>query len=386
MRIVLLSLGAILLIALVAAPILLAPRPVAAGAPAIPPVEAAEQAAIVEAMRPPKRERPVIAIVTRNEGTEVTDFLVSYGVLKRADVADVVVVAERAETVRLYPGLAVEPDLSFAAFDDRYPEGADFLVIPAMDPGTDPTVADWIVRQHRNGAKVVSVCNGSRMVGTAGLLDGRRATAHWSAVAELEAKYPSMEYVPDRRYVSDDGVTTSTGITASIPTMLALTEAIGGREVAARVAGELGVESWDARHRSSLFELTLEYRKTFIRNNVALWRHERLGVPIEEGVDEIALGLTVDAYARTELAEIVAVAPGGEAVRSRFGLLIRPDGPSEATRVDEMLPAPSPDAPGQTLERELPRIAERYDLPTAVIVAQVMEYPWAPSATVTASR
>lgn len=385
-RTVLFSLGAALLLPVIAAPIVLAPGPVASDTPPAAAIDSAEQAQIIAGMRPPKHERPVIALVTSNAATEVSDFLSAYGVLRRADVADVTVVAERAERVRLYPSLSIEPEETMRVFDERHPDGADYVVVPAMDPGDDPVVANWIADQYRKGAKIVSICKGARMLATAGLLDGRRATSHWSAIAELQAKHPTMQWVPDRRYVSDRGVTTSTGISASIPVMLALVEAIGGRETAERVAGELGVTTWDARHRSAAFELTGEHKKTFVRNTLTFWRHETIGIPVVENVDEVALGLMVDAYSRTQLTKVVTVGNNGDAVRSRHGLMIRADRPIETATVDEMLPAPSGDAPATALEQELPRIAQRYDRPTAAMVALVMEYPWSAGATRVAGR
>ncbi|KQU97563.1 hypothetical protein ASC89_20000 [Devosia sp. Root413D1] len=372
------GIGVLLLAVLIATPILLSPgAPTAAPAPAEP-IAADEQAATIAAMRPTRpTDRPVIAIIAWNQATELSDFFSAYGVLKRADVAEVTVVAERAEPVQLYPGPKITPEATIADFDAQHPEGADYVVVPAMDPGTDQVIADWLVAQHKKGAKIISICNGSRMIGFAGLLDGRRATGHWSAVAELRQKHPTMTFVPDRRYVVDDGVATSTGITANIPIMLALVEAIGGRAVAERTAAELGVASWDARHRSAGFELTLEHKKTFIRNALTFWRRETVGIPLEQGVDEVALGLLVDAYARTNLASVVTLGAGGAPVRSRHGLLILPDQPSESARVDRILPPPPTEAPAQTLENELPMVAARYDLPTAKIVALVMEYPWA---------
>lgn len=158
--------------------------------------------------------------------------------------------------------------------------------------------------------------------------------------------------------------------------MIALVEAIAGRDTAERVAHNIGVTNWDARHRSAAFELTNEHRKTFVRNNLTFWRHETVGVPVTENVDEIALGLTVDAYSRTELANVITLGSNGEAIRSRHGLMIRPDRATGSVTVDDMLLPPSPDAPAKTIDRELARIASRYDRPTAEIVALVMEYPW----------
>ncbi len=363
-RTLLLGLGTAIGLVLIATPFVLAPRQVATKA--LPPaaVDSSEQAQTIDAMRPPKRKRPVIAIATFNQPKDPHHRVFAY------------VVAERAEPVQLYPSLSIEPGSTMNAFDQRYPDGADYVVVPAMDPGTDPFVASWIAAQYRKGTKIISICNGSRMTATAGLLDGRRATAHWSAIPELTKKHPTMQWAQDRRYVADNGVTTSTGITASIPVMLALVEAIAGRGAAASVAGDVGVETWDARHRSATFELTNEHRKTFIRNSLTLWRHETVGVPVAENVDEIALGLTVDAYSRTELANVITLGRNGEAVRSRHGLMIRPDRATGSVTVDDMLPPPSPDAPAKTIERDLARIESRYDRPTAEIVALVMEYPW----------
>jgi transcriptional regulator GlxA family with amidase domain len=377
-RTIFVGLGVILLALIIATQILLAPGAPVSAPPPTDPVAADEQAATIAAMQPSRpTDRPVIAIIAWNQATELSDFFSAYGVLKRADVADVTVVAERAEPVQLYPGPRITPEATIAAFDAAHPDGADYVVVPAMDPGTDKVIADWLVAQHTKGAKIISICNGSRMIGFAGLLDGRRATGHWSAIAEMRGKYPTMSFVPDRRYVVDNGVATSTGITANIPIMLALVEAIGGRATAERTAAELGVANWDARHRSADFQLTLEHKKTFIRNALTFWRRETVGLPLAEGVDEVALGLLVDAYARTNLASVVTLGAGGQPVRSRHGLMIIPDQPSETARVDHLLPPPPTEAPAQTLEHELPVVAARYDLPTAKIVALVMEYPWA---------
>ena len=382
-RLILLGLGAITLL-VAAAPLALAPGSRSAPSPAAGSIDTTEHARTIEAMRPPKRERPVIAILALNEATEVTDLLVPYGVLQRADVADVTVVAERAAPVPLHPFsalsqgpelLRIEPQATTRAFDERYPEGADYVVVPAMEPRNNQFVLDWIVAQQRKGAKIFSVCAGSITLAAAGLLDGRRATTHWAYVRDLQKAHPTMQWVQDRRYVADNGISTSTGITASIPVTVALVEAIAGREKAERLAQDLGIANWDARHQSSAFQLTWEHQKTFLRNWLSFWRHETVRVPVSEGVDEIALGLTVDAYSRTALSTVVTVGSSGEAIRSKHGLMIRPSTSSQAAAVDHMLPPPRSDAPALTIERELAQIASRFDSPTADIVALTMEYP-----------
>jgi transcriptional regulator GlxA family with amidase domain len=376
--------GAVVALFVVAAMIVLVPGSQKAPLSAAP-IEPSEHVRTIEAIGAPKRDRPVIAIVALNEATEVTDLLVPFGVLRRADVADVTVVAERTAPVPLYPFsrlglgpelLRIEPQSTMRAFDERHPDGADYIVVPALLPRDDPFVVDWITNQHRKGAKIVSVCAGSLTLAATGLLDGRRATTHWAYIDELQKAHPTMKRVQDRRYVSDNGITTATGITASMPTMVALVEAIAGRPKAHQVAKDLGMAHWDARHRSSAFKLTWEHRKTYIRNWLSLWRRETVGVPVREGVDEIALSLTVDAYSRTALSEAITVGSGTDAVRSKHGLMILPSTTAQAAAVDLMLPPPSSDAPARTIDRELAQIAARFDRPTADIVALTIEYPW----------
>jgi hypothetical protein len=235
---------------------------------------------------------------------------------------------------------------------------------------------DWIAAQHRKGAKIVSICAGAITLGAAGLLDGRRATTHWAYVRQLQNDHPTMHWVPDRRYVADNGIVTSTGITASIPVTVALVEAIAGRPKAEQLARDLGAANWDARHSSFAFQLTTEHQKTFMRNWLSFWRRETLGVFVSEGVDEIALALTVDAYSRTALSRVVTVGPRGEAVRTRHDLMIHPLTSSQGAAVDHMLSPPHSDVPALTIERELAQIASRFDRPTADIVALAIEYPW----------
>ena len=374
-RTLVIGLGAAAALAVGSLPVLLAPRDELTASVAPDRVSPAEHQQTIEALKPPKRQRPAIAILALNEGTEVSDFLSAYGVLAESGVADVTVVANRTDPIRLYPSIRVETQATMARFDASHPEGADYVVVPAMEPHNDPAIIAWIKAQHGKGAKIVSICNGSLTLAAAGLLDERKATGHWYSIKQLQAEHPTMEWVRDRRYVVDRGVATSTGITASIPLMMTLVEAIGGRTEAEKLSMRLGVANRDARHSSSAFQLTFEHRKTFVRNKLAFWRHETIGIRLDDNVDEIALGLMVDANSRTELAKVVTVGGAGGFVQSRRGLRLRPDAPAAAAGTDTVLQLQS-DEPVRTLDRELVRIASRYDGPTAAFVALTMEYPW----------
>src|SRR5689334_2645106 len=148
-------------------------------AAALPRVSAEESAQTLAAMKPPKRARPVVAIIGANDGTETTDYLVPYGVLKRSGVADVIALGTRPGPMTMMPALSIVPDATVAEFNARYPTGADYVIVPAMHNPTDLAVRDFIRAQAAGGATIVSICDGSLVMANAGLLDGHNATGHW---------------------------------------------------------------------------------------------------------------------------------------------------------------------------------------------------------------
>ena len=125
--------------------------------------------------------------------------------------------------------------------------------------------------------------------------------------------------MPHQRYVIDGSVATTTGITASVPTMLALVEAIGGREKAQALATELGVDSWSPAHDSSLFGLTASRAWNYLLNKAAFWRHERWSVDVRDGMDDIPLAFAADAWSRTGRVSVDASASGSRDTPQRVG-------------------------------------------------------------------
>ena len=347
-----------------------------APAPGIaPPIAQEEADATVAALKPPKRQRPLIAIVGINDATETTDYLMPYGILRRADVADVVALATEPGPMTLFPVLKVEPQATVADFDTQHPEGADYVIVPAMSRDDDAAVLRWIRSQAAKGAIIVGVCAGAKVVGQAGLLDGKRATTHWYFLKELRDKHPAINYVADRRLVVDRGVATTTGITASMPMSLTLIEAIAGRDKAQATSRDLGLVEWDARHASDAFRFTRPFALTAIGNTLAFWNHERLGIELVPGVDEVSLALVADAWSRTYRSRAVTFADNPAARQTRNGIGILPEQVAGSWPSGQLLPAIADRRPAKALDHVLHDIAARYGTGTADFVAMQLEYP-----------
>jgi putative intracellular protease/amidase len=343
----------------------------AAEAPAVPDAEAE---AALAGLKPPKRVRPLIAIIGLNDATETTDYLMPAGILRRADVADVVMLATGPGPVTLYPALTVEPQATVADFDSQHPDGADYVIVPAMSRDDDPAVLQWIRGQAGKGANIIGVCAGAKVVAATGLLAGKRATTHWFYLEKMLEISPTTTYVPDRRIVVDGKVATTTGISASMPMMLTLIEAIAGRGRAESVARDLGVTAWDSRHASSAFKLTRPFALTVLGNGGRVWAREELGVELSPGMDEVSLALVADAWSRTYRSRAVTFAHGTGPVETRNGLRVIPDRSASSWPADRLVPAAGP--PARALDTALQEIDSRYGSRTAAVVTMQLEYPW----------
>jgi transcriptional regulator GlxA family with amidase domain len=349
--------------------------PPAAAVPDPPPIPKAEADAILDALRPTKRPRPVIAIIGINAGTETTDYLMPAGILRRANIADVVPLATGPGPVKLDPALTVEPQATVAEFDATYPDGADYVIVPRMSPDDDPIVVAWLKRQSAKGATVIGVCVGAKVVAAAGLLDGKRATTHWYFVKELLEEHPTVRYVPDRRMVVDGKVATTTGISASMPFALTLIEAIAGPETAESVARDLGVTRWDARHESDEFRFTRPFALTALLNTAAFWNREQLGLELSPGVDEVSLALVADAWSRTSRSHAVTFASTAGPTTSRSGIRIVPDQVAASWPDAHRLPSIDGRSAASALDEALQSMSARYGQRTADFVAMQLEYP-----------
>ncbi len=118
----------------------------------------------------------------------------------------------------------------------------DIVVVPGgpgeLDARGDQRVLDWLRNAHKSSQWTTSVCTGSLLLGAAGLLQGKRATTHWTALESLREF--GAEPVADERVVFDGKVVTAAGVSSGIDMALMLASRIAGDEVAQAI--QLAIE------------------------------------------------------------------------------------------------------------------------------------------------
>ncbi|MFJ9936122.1 DJ-1/PfpI family protein [Streptomyces virginiae] len=160
------------------------------------------------------------------------DAIGPFDTLGRLTDAEVVFVSERPGPVRTDNGaLALVAD-----------KGLDEVTRPdiVLVPGgphpelemANPVVMDWLRTVDATTTWTTSVCTGSLLLASAGLLEGRRATSHWLYLDRL----PKLGAEPTgERVVFDGKYVTAAGVSSGIDMGLTLLGRIAGDDFAQAV-------------------------------------------------------------------------------------------------------------------------------------------------------
>lgn len=146
------------------------------------------------------------------------------------------IVAETPGPLRMESGLEIVAARSLRGLRGPF----DTLLVPGGG-GVEvamrrPRLVSWLARSAAASRRVASVCTGARLLGAAGLLQGRRVTTHWRFCDVLARENPDVRIEPDSIFVRDGNVWTSAGVTAGMDLALAMVEEDHGRRLALATA------------------------------------------------------------------------------------------------------------------------------------------------------
>lgn len=166
------------------------------------------------------------------DGVEIIDFAAPYEVFGQAGFT-VRTVSQDGKPVTTAMKLRVTPDDSFETA-----QSADIIVVPGGDvqaTSKHAATLDWIRRQSVPASAVLSVCTGSDILASTGLLDGQSATTFHGHFDHMSSMFPKVEVLRDQRWVDAGKIVTSAGLASGIDAALHVVAKLRG-EKAARTA------------------------------------------------------------------------------------------------------------------------------------------------------
>lgn len=321
-------------------------------------------------------KKPVVTVIGENQYTELTDFIVPYGILKRSHIFEVYALADKKGKIDFFPALSMENNKSLEDFDKLYPEGSDLVIVPAIHNAKNENIIQWIQKQYKLGATIVGVCDGVWTLGYAGLLKNKHATGHWYSKEKLSSAFSDSKWIKNKRYVQDQRIITTAGVTASIPISLALVEAIGGRKKADEIAKALGITDWNSQHNSDEFYFDWRQYLTAAKNLIFFWDYETLEIPVYDGIDEISLALVADVYSRTYKSKVIAIKYGHQPTQSKSGINFISEVKEEGNKKNHTLLEISDKKKAfNQFEHSLNDVEKRYGISTKQFVSTQLEFP-----------
>ncbi|GHH42490.1 GlxA family transcriptional regulator [Streptomyces candidus] len=162
-------------------------------------------------------------------------------------------------------------------------DSADTLIVPNrpdVEVPRRPAVLDAVRRAHARGARLVGLCSGAFTLAEAGVLDGRRATAHWQWADAFRSRFPAVRLEPDVLFVDDGDILTAAGSSAALDLGLHLVRRDHGAEVANSVSRRLVFAAHRDGGQRQFVERPLPDLPDESLGPVLAWAQERLDAPL----------------------------------------------------------------------------------------------------------
>jgi transcriptional regulator GlxA family with amidase domain len=94
------------------------------------------------------------------------------------------------------------------------------------------SIVDWITRQYKQGAEIASMCTGAFMLASAGLLDGKNCSTHWSTENTFRTLFPGVNLQTHKTITYEAGIYTNGGAYSFLNLLIYLIEKYYDRQTA----------------------------------------------------------------------------------------------------------------------------------------------------------
>lgn len=186
------------------------------------------------------------------------------------------VVSLASKPLKATGGLLVQPKLvsDFAAYD--------MVVVPSwqVHRPVPQAMASALKSFYKTGGQLIAFCSGAFLLGSVGLLKGRRATTHWRYAAEFKSSFPATEYVDDVLYLYDGRIGCSAGSSAAIDLGIEVIRHEFGYQVANQVARRLVLAAHRSGGQSQFVETPIPKNQNNFSGTLD-WAIENINSPLD---------------------------------------------------------------------------------------------------------
>ncbi len=282
--------------------------------------------------------KKTVVIIANNSGTELFDMLAPYYLFNVTGKANVYIIAKDPSPVVVKKGLYILPQYTFSGFDAQRLK-PDVMVIPFLSAADslhqDPVIVDWITKHYTPETTVLAVCDGAATAAATGIFDGKPITAHASDMQGIKANFSKPLWTSNTSVVNSGNLYSTAGVSNATDGALLVISKLFGEQVMKQVGAGISYprKYSTVEHQSNTFTFN---DKVSIGKKILLHHNKKIGVLLNNGVDEFVLAAILDTYNRTFPKSIESFSANDEPVQSKFGLTIIPTGKYSLSRLDEL--------------------------------------------------
>jgi len=118
----------------------------------------------------------------------------------------------------------------------------DLLIVVGGDHSQEvnkPQVINWISQQSKKVKVIASVCTGAFLLAKAGVITDHEVTTHWEDINDLQLLYPNLNVKSEVRWIQQNNLITSGGISAGIDMSLYLVSQFSSLALAEATAKQM---------------------------------------------------------------------------------------------------------------------------------------------------
>lgn len=174
----------------------------------------------------------------------------------------------------------------------------DLIIIPSMSGDlktalkANNSLLPWIIEQYKNGAELASLCLGSFLLASTGLLKGKKCSTHWGSANEFRSMFPDVDLVDGEIITDEQGIYSSGGANSYWNLLLHLIEKYIDRNTAVIASKFFAVDiDRDSQSAFMLFEGQKNHEDVEILNTQKFIEENFLTkITVDDLADRVAIG------------------------------------------------------------------------------------------------
>ncbi len=281
--------------------------------------------------------KKTVFIIADPKLTELFDMLAPFYLFNATCKANVYIVAKNKTPILIKRDLFILPQLSLKEVDSMK-LNADVIVIPALsirDEKQDTVLISWIKKHFTATTKMLTICDGASTGAATGLYDGKSITAHASDFEGIKSHFDKPLWVQNVTVAKAGNLFSTAGVSNAVEGSLTVIAELFGSETTKKVAADINYPHAEPMlaHQSIVLNGSNKFaavKKVFLKKN------RKIGVLLQNGINEFAMATILDTYGRTFPASFKTYILHDSTILTKYGLSLIYTGNNDVKGLHEL--------------------------------------------------